>query len=281
MTGAAPTIRPMTRADLDTALGWAAAEGWNPGTADAAAFHAADPGGFLMAEVAGAPAACLSIVRFGDATAFLGLYIAHPDFRGQGIGHALWRAGLDQRAAPATGLDGVPAQQENYRISGFALSHRNLRFTGPLAPTGPDRTTPFAPAHLDAALALDQAVTGFDRAAFFEGWLTGDPSRQARVLIRDGALAGLGVLRTCATGFKVGPLFAADRAAAEATLDGLAALSAGASVSVDVPEPNAEAMALAQERGLAVDFETARMWRGPAPAQDLARTFGVTTFELG
>ena len=35
-------IRPMRRADLDIAIDWAAAEGWNPGLDDAEAFLAAD-----------------------------------------------------------------------------------------------------------------------------------------------------------------------------------------------------------------------------------------------
>ncbi len=276
-----PTIRRMTAADLELALSWAEAEGWNPGVADAAAFRAADPEGFLIAEVGEHPAASLSIVRFGDETAFLGLYICRPDHRGQGVGYALWQEGIARLAPRSTGLDGVPAQQDNYARSGFALSHRNLRFSGVVTPAARDRTVPLDPARLEGALALDREVSGYDRAAFFRDWIAGDPTRQARVLIRDGALAGLGVLRACVSGYKVGPLFAEDRNAAEAVLDGLAVQADGARISLDVPEPNAGAMALAEGRGLVPDFETARMWRGPAPAQDIPRTFGVTTFELG
>jgi hypothetical protein len=33
--------------------------------------------------------------------------------------------------------------------------------------------------------------------------------------------------------------------------------------------------------GLAPVFETARMYRGPAPALPLDRTFAITTLELG
>ena len=33
--------------------------------------------------------------------------------------------------------------------------------------------------------------------------------------------------------------------------------------------------------GLTPVFETARMYRGPAPALPLERIFGITTFELG
>jgi GNAT superfamily N-acetyltransferase len=275
------TIHTMSRADLDTALSWAEAEGWNPGVGDAAAFLSADPGGFLVAEISGEPVASLSIVRFGNETAFLGLYICRPEHRGQGIGYALWQAGMERLALKTTGLDGVPAQQPNYARSGFVLSHPSFRFTGTLTAGGPDLTEPLTSTEVGAAISFDRAVTGFDRAAFMQAWLTGDPSRKARVLRRDGSLAALGVLRTCVSGCKIGPLFAQDLASAEAMLDGLAHEAKGKTVSIDIPAPNAAAIAMADARGLTADFETARMWRGPAPAQDLRRTFGVTTFELG
>ena len=276
-----PTIRTMTRADLNLVLRWAEAEGWNPGLADAAAFLTADPEGFLVADIGDEPAASLSIVRFGDATAFLGLYICGPEHRGQGIGHALWRTGMERLAPRSTGLDGVPAQQANYIRAGFVASHPNYRFTGPLNPAGGDTTQPLTPDRLDAALDLDRSVTGYDRTAFMREWLRGDTDRTARIFLRDGRTAALGVLRPCVTGYKIGPLLAEDRAGAEAMLDGLAHVADGASVSVDMPAPNAVAMAMAAARGWTASFETARMWRGPAPAQDLARTFGVATLELG
>ncbi len=40
-------------------------------------------------------------------------------------------------------------------------------------------------------------------------------------------------------------------------------------------------MRLVQELGLTQRFETARMYKGPAPALPLERIFGITTFELG
>ena len=52
-------------------------------------------------------------------------------------------------------------------------------------------------------------------------------------------------------------------------------------IFLDVPEPNAAAVALAERMGLEPVFETARMYRGAAPEIDLSRIFGVTSFELG
>ena len=120
-------VRTMSRAELDLAVDWAAAEGWNPGLHDAMAFHAADPGGFLVALRNDVPAACISVIRYGDDFGFLGFYIAHPSARGQGCGIQVWRAGMARLAGRTIGLDGVPAQQDKYRKSGFTLAWRNVR----------------------------------------------------------------------------------------------------------------------------------------------------------
>jgi len=50
-------LRQMSLADLETVLDRAAAEGWNPGLEDAAAYWAADPEGFFPAEPDGQPVA--------------------------------------------------------------------------------------------------------------------------------------------------------------------------------------------------------------------------------
>jgi hypothetical protein len=38
---------------------------------------------------------------------------------------------------------------------------------------------------------------------------------------------------------------------------------------------------LAESFGMKPDFETARMYKGPAPVVDIAHLYGITTFELG
>ncbi|MEO0823571.1 MAG: GNAT family N-acetyltransferase, partial [Pseudomonadota bacterium] len=130
-------IRSADAASFAIAAEWAAAEGWNPGLDDLEAFFAADPGGFLLGYAAGEPVACISVVRYGDAFGFLGFYIVRPDWRGRGAGLAIWRAGLERLAGRTVGLDGVVAQQANYRRSGFVLTGRNIRFTGPAGSSAP------------------------------------------------------------------------------------------------------------------------------------------------
>lgn len=65
-------IGHMSRKNLDTAIEWAAKEGWNPGLYDADAFYATDPQGFFMGFLGDEPVASLSAVSYGPDFGFLG-----------------------------------------------------------------------------------------------------------------------------------------------------------------------------------------------------------------
>src|SRR6202045_2760099 len=123
-------IRPMRPDEISIAVNWAAAEGWNPGLVDAACFAAADPEGFFIGELDGVPAATVSCVNYGASFAFLGFYIVREDLRGRGYGLRIWNAAIGHAGPRVIGLDGVVAQQQNYRKSGFELAYANVRYGG-------------------------------------------------------------------------------------------------------------------------------------------------------
>ena len=127
-------VRTMRPDEISIAVNWAEAEGWNPGLADDTCFAAADPEGFFIGELDGAPAATVSCVRYGTSFAFLGFYIVREDLRGRGYGLRIWNAAIAQAGARVIGLDGVVTQQENYRKSGFELVYPNIRYRGTVAP---------------------------------------------------------------------------------------------------------------------------------------------------
>ena len=283
MTESGLTVRVAGPEEVALILDWAAAEGWNPGAQDAACFRAQDPQGFFIGvDGGGAPVSAISVVNYGDGFAFLGCYIVRPEARGRGYGMATWRVGLAHAGARPVGLDGVVAQQDNYRKSGFSLAHRNIRFGGTVAV--PERIdgsiVPLSAVSFEDLLAYDAACFPAERPAFLRAWTTAS-GHHAVGLLRDGRLAGFGVARPCREGTKVGPLFADDRAAAEALFDALTAAAGGGLLFLDVPEPNAPAVALAEARGLRPVFETARMYTAPVRPIADERVFGITTFELG
>lgn len=274
-------IAPAGPDGLATMLEWAAREGWNPGLDDAEPFRAADPEGFLIGRLAGEPVGCISVVRYPDDFGFLGFYIVVPEHRGRGHGLELWRAGLAHLDGCNIGLDGVVAQQANYRKSGFQLAHRNVRFGGTVAarPLDDPRVVPLDRVPFDEVLAYDRGCFGFDRRAFLERWVA--RPRVAAGFVERGRLLGYGVLRPCRQGFKIGPLFADRADAAEALFLALAAEARGTQLFLDPPEPNGEAVALARRHGLGPVFETARMYSRGDPGLPLSRIWGITTFELG
>jgi GNAT superfamily N-acetyltransferase len=274
-------IRVMRPEEIALASDWAAAEGWNPGLADAACFATVDRGGFLIGELDGAPAATISCVNYDERFAFLGFYIVRDDLRGRGYGLRIWNAAIAHARPRTIGLDGVVAQQGNYRKSGFQLAYANIRYGGRVAPAAaaPAAIVPLADVPFATVAADDATVFPAPRASFLRAWISAR-GHIGRALVRDGRLAAWGVIRPCRTGHKIGPLVADDRAAAEAVFAALVAAGPG-EVFLDVPSVNRDAAALAHDHGLAPVFETARMYTGAIRPVRLERVFGVTTFELG
>jgi Acetyltransferase (GNAT) domain len=274
-------VRIMPPEEVTLAVDWAAAEGWNPGLADASCFAAAAPDGFLLGELAGAPAAILSVVNYDERFSFLGFYIVRPDLRGRGLGLRIWQAGMARAGSRAIGLDGVVAQQDNYRKSGFVFAYNNIRYGGWVAPLPKTmaNTVSLTEVPFDLITRDDTTVFPATRPKFLCTWIAA-PGHVGRALIRDKRLVAWGVIRPCRTGRKIGPLIADDRDAAETVFAALVG-PGGGQVFLDVPQPNAAAVALATAHEFAPVFETARMYSGPIRSISLQRVFGVTTFELG
>ncbi|MEP2654624.1 MAG: GNAT family N-acetyltransferase [Sedimentitalea sp.] len=269
-------VRTMGLSDLELVLGWAQAEGWNPGIDDAAAFFAADPEGFFLAQVDGTPAAAISVVNHDAKHAFLGLYICHPDFRGQGHGFALWARALQHAGARSVGLEGVPDQQANYIASGFEWRGKTVRCAGqpPLGGGGCRQATLRDGAALRQA---DRAAIGYDRDRFAQVWFAPSATRQTYILETDGQMQGFATFRQCVEGIKVGPFYAQTEAQA---LELLAAGPADAPMFIDVPDGSA-LHALVGRLGFVPTFETATMVKGVAPQTGFPPYGSVATLELG
>ena len=284
MTQSDYTIKTMTRQELDIAVAWAAAEGWNPGRHDADSFYAADPSGFLIGYLGNEPIASISAVKYGDSFGFIGFYIVRPEYRGRGYGIQIWNAAMAYLSGRTIGLDGVLAQQENYQKSGFTLAYRNIRYQGT---GGGERLTdsslvPLSTIPFDEVCAYDRPFFHDNRTSFLKSWIAQPESIALGVLGADANLAGYGVIRPCQSGFKIGPLFADSPQLAE---DLFLALKAGAPgeapVFLDIPEVNPAAQELVQRHTMVSMFETARMYTQTCAALPINRLFGVTSFELG
>ena len=268
--------------DLRQALDWAASEGWNPGLDDAAAFYAADPDGFFVAEVAGAPVAAISVVNHSDSFAFLGLYLCRPDYRGQGIGYGLWQHALAHAGDRTVGLDGVAAQEANYAKSGFTRTGATMRFIGTLAPQPHPLVRALAHGDRPDLHRLDAAANGISRPAFLNAWLNETETRKTVVLGDGRAITGFATARLCRSGVKIGPIIA-ERSADALALAAAALAALGTEpteAAIDLPAHNVDLRAMLNALGFENTFTTARMYKR-SPPQTGAPLQAIATMELG
>ena len=277
------TIKTMNREEIDIAVEWASKEGWNPGLYDADCYFTADPNGFLIGRLGDEPIATISVIKYDDSFGFLGFYIVKPEYRGKGYGIQIWNAGLKYLKGLNIGLDGVVAQQENYKKSGFKLAYRNIRYQGIGGGNSPGNseivelsTLPFAT--IDT---YNQPFFPANRSQFTKLWIS-QPECNALGIMQNGKFAGYGVIRKCDNGYKIGPLFADNPELSESLFLALKSkTSSSKPIFLDTPEANQAAVALAKKYNMKVSFETARMYTGDFPDIPLNQLFGVASFEIG
>jgi Acetyltransferase (GNAT) domain/Acetyltransferase (GNAT) family len=200
--------------------------------------------GFLNDE----PVSSISAVRYGKGFGFIGFFMVKPEHRGHGYGFKIGQQALRHLEGRLIGIDGVVAQQENYKKAGFTLVYRNIRYEG--VASGEPMTNPeivsLSSVPLKEIHACDRRFFPGEREVFVKSWIS-RPHIIALGIGRNGNLAGYGVLRPCRSGYKIGPLFAPDAVSAKALFKSLLGhAETGAPVFLDVPENNSRAVALAE-----------------------------------
>ena len=276
-------IEPMTRSQLDFAVELAAKEGWNPGLHDADPFYKADPNGYLMGYLDGAPIGCISAVSYENEFGFMGFYILLPEFRGKGYGIQLWNAAIERLDGFNVGLDGVIEQQENYKKSGFKFAYSNIRYEWINAAKSFDdknivetSSVPF-----EKINSYDRKIFPANRTPFLHNWIK-IPESFSFTYLNDDYIEGYGVIRKCRVGYKIGPLFAENSGIAENIFLKLcSSVDQKAQIYLDVPEVNDAGMKIASKYSMQKVFGTARMYNLNIPDLPVDKIFGVTTFELG
>ena len=279
-------IRDMRRDEIDTAIEWAAEEGWNPGLDDAEVFWQTDPKGFIALERNRELIGSGSITAYNSDFGFMGLFIVKPEYRSKGLGAKLWYHRRDKllgrlKKGATIGLDGVFELQSFYTKGGFKFSHRNLRMEGIASRADYSKDVrKVTPDDFERIIGFDKEFFGFERKTFLDGWLKAKHA-SSFMYVEDSEIKGYGVVRKCRTGFKIGPLFVADFERADELFRALSSVAAGESIYLDVPEVNESARRLAEEYKMKESFGTARMYYGESPNLPYNQIYGLTTFELG
>ncbi len=272
--------------EADLLNDWAIKEGWNPGVSDQLVARIYDPEAFIALRINDHLVGGGAIISYGGLYGFMGLFIMHEDYRGKGLGAKLWHYRRDKllsRLQPKTaiGMDGVFNMAPFYTRGGFALSHRDLRYEG-IAQAGVKsfNVTPLNSINFDVLDAYDQQHFPVPRSAFIKAWINQVGVFGYAVLKKD-VLVGYGVARPCHVGYKIGPLFADSADIADNILSSLLSEIKGELVQIDIPEPNVNAIKLAQKYRLVESFGCARMYLGNINAEPLQNIYSVTSYEFG
>jgi GNAT superfamily N-acetyltransferase len=271
----------LSKADMHIPIEWAKAEGWNPGLDDHNSFFAADQNGFMGLRLEGEIIATISAVEYQKRFAFIGFFIVAPAYRGQGFGRMIWNQALDKLKGLPVGLDGVPAQQGFYAKSGFELAHRNIRYRGLSKKYSEESLNQLKDVDFSHLADYDASHFGFPRIDFLRSWVS-QKNATTRLALCDNKILGIGIIRKCYTGYKIGPLFAENIDTARDILHALqSVIPESSEYFIDLPSPNISAIELCKEHSLIPVFETARMYNGIHPRLSLDNIYGITSYELG
>ena len=277
------TLRKIETRDCEAIFSWVAGLGWNPGVKDGECLLATDPDGMRVAELNGQPVGCATSIAYSETYGFVGSLVVDPALRGKAHSFMLqmYRQLSDYMGRRNVGMDAMPTTESFFKAVGCTTAYRHARFEGPLAPAKTPRSiVPLLDIPFEAICNYDASCFPARREKFLRLWLD-SYGHGGFACLRQGHLAGWGVLRQALRGFRIGPLLADDAEAAEDLLHAMASMTGREFISLDVPEPNTAALALAKKVGLAKSFDTARMYRHSVPIIPLQFIFGIASYEFG
>lgn len=285
-----PLIRPLTEADLQSALRLSAAAHWNQNEADWRGMLARGHGWGIEAEDPGGVAqlaASTVVLPYGDSFAWLSMVLVSPAHQRRGYASLLLRHALAWLAAHhrTAVLDATPAGHAVYAREGFADSWGFARYrrehaaTAPPRPQGPP-TRPLHEGDWPAIAALDLPAFGADRLPLLRALAQRWPA-VARVAENGAQLRGFMLGRDGREAHQIGPLIASDLQTARCLIaDALQV--AQTPVYLDLLDRCAALLPWLQTLGFAEQRRFTRMVWGSATAPgDAATVVAVAGPELG
>lgn len=276
-------MRNIEPRDRDTIFRWVESLGWNPGEKDGDCLLAVDPSGMFMVERDGRPVGCATAIAYDDRFGFVGALVVDPALRGKAPSTlwSLYRHVKKYLGNRMIGVDVVPATQAFFTAAGCRPAYRHLRFEG-LLPSGEARenVVPLSSVAFDVICDYDAAHFPVRREHFLRIWLEAYGAG-GWACLRNGRLAGFGLIRRARQGWRIGPLLADDPGVAVDLLRAMGTVNGGESVFLDVPEASAAAMDLVRRFGFTQGFETTRMYLNGRPGILPDRIYSIASYETG
>ncbi|OTA21908.1 acetyltransferase [Xenorhabdus beddingii] len=242
-------------------------EKWNPGFGDEYLFFNIDNKGFFISYLQGQPIASMAVVNFNENYASIGYYIVKPEFRGKGIGLALWKFAIKHAGERIIALDAVPEQEKNYSKWGFKTHYHTLRIQGRASSNSINKVnTPniniVDQSSIQSVIEFDTSIIGYPRDRLLTSWFFGN-NRKGFIFSENQNIKGLIGLRQSNDGYRIGPFYAKDKEHIKALfLTAIREIPEDALVTLDVPEYAQTTINLLDSFGFQTLFHTCKMYRG-------------------
>jgi len=282
-------LRQMTDGDLRAADELRRLAGWNQTLEDWRRLLWLEPRGCFVAVHNGEVVGTVTTTTYGQALAWIGMMLVHPEHQRRGIGMRLMRQALEYlqgHGVKCVKLDATPAGRPLYEKLGFVPESTLTRCQRPAEgqTQSPERAAAgereLTDAHWEAVDDIDRAAFGVSRDRLLRS--LAQDSLAALVWPGQGRVVGWGMLRPGANADYLGPLVCSS---VEGSLSLVAALLARAgnhSVIWDVPDKNESAKATAQRFGFVPLRPLTRMCLGPNPvAGDPQAQFAIADPAVG
>jgi len=240
--------------------------GWNQTFLDWERTFELNPEGCFVAELNDESVGTTTCTQFGEV-GWIAMVLVKSANRGMGIGEQLVQNAityLECAGVSCIRLDATQLGQGLYEKLGFKSEYEVFRFvkTGPAiheqqTTTALGKAANIAP--LDTLLKLDYKATATEREVYFK---TLEKKSIDYLFEKNGELSGFATYRVGRNAFQLGPVIATNNSAGRQLLDSVIQRFDDNMYYIDIPVPNKEAIAWAEETGLTVQRKFMRMYRG-------------------
>jgi predicted N-acetyltransferase YhbS len=288
--GGTLSVRPMTLADLDGADELRRLAGWNQTRDDWRRWLGLEPEGCFVAVEGAQVVGTVTTVTYGQALAWIGMMLVHPEHRRRGIGTRLMKRALELlhgRGVSTVKLDATPAGLPVYEQLGFVSEWSLTRWRREAAATsGVDEgglasaTRALCESDWPLVQQVDRAAFGTSRSHLLR--VLAQASSALFVWPVSGPPVGWGLLRSGAAADYLGPLASLQPECLEPLAIALLSRAADRPVVWDIPDANESASGLARRLGFVPLRPLTRMRRGlPGPAGNPQTQFAIADPAVG
>lgn len=279
-------FRDMQPTDITAGLELCRASRWNQLRRDWELSLALSPAGCRVAVKGGRVVGTVTTVSYQEKFSWIGMVLVDPAERRQGIGTLLLQEAIhilsQQRMIR---LDATPAGREVYVKLGFveecSLSRMEAVVAASVTRGQHNPARQMAEADLQAVWELDQKAFGAGRRVLLE-WLFVSAPEYARVITRDGQVAGYTLGRHGYNFEHLGPVVAEERQVAEQLVSAVLAEQEGKTLILDATRHDENWLRWLASLGFREQRPFIRMFRGENLAPGRAElNFAILGPEFG